>query len=223
MTLPALRIALPKGRLTKQTLDALRRADVLDISEESFGRRLVVPCTPNPSVLHRPVEFLLLKNQDVPTYVEHGVAELGVCGSDVLEEARAEVFRPHTFPFGRCRIALAGRRDVDPAGLAQAEVVRIATKYPEITRRTLGARGWQLQILPLGGSVELAATLGLADAIVDLVETGTTLRENHLEIIEVLDTTRVHLIANRALCRRDAQDLMRLLRALGAEITTEET
>ncbi len=215
-----LRIALPKGRLTDRTLDTFRAAGVLDDSALDVGRRLVVPLPSLSLHLGMPVEVLLLKNADVPVYVEHGVAELGVCGTDVLREAGADVLEPITLPFGACRMALAARRGTTVADLRERDGLRVATKYPRTARAWLKERGMYADLVELGGSVELGAVLRLADAIVDLVETGTTLRENNLEVIDVLGPTLVRVIANRSLtgARRDAcaSLIERLRRSLAA-------
>ncbi|TVR04392.1 MAG: ATP phosphoribosyltransferase [Deltaproteobacteria bacterium] len=198
MTTP-LRIALPKGRLLRPVLDTLAAAGIVHPDARDPGRRLVLPFPGAERTLGRPVEAFLLKNADVPVYVEHGVADIGVSGTDVLDEAQAHVLRPHTFPFGRCRISVATRNGTSLEDLQAAEHLRIASKYTHLSRRFLREAGWNAELIRLGGSVELGAVLGLADAIIDLVETGRTLRENHLHEVHVIGETRVKLIANRAL------------------------
>jgi ATP phosphoribosyltransferase len=211
-----LRIALPKGRITDDTLAAFVRAGLVDGSAPDPGRRLVVPLPGARERLGIDAHVLLLKNADVPTYVEHGIAEVGVCGTDVIDEAAPDVFEPFTFAFGRCRIAVAGRRGMQLDALDGRETVRVATKYTTIASRWIARRGWTADLIRLGGSVELAAVLGLADVIVDLVETGRTLDENNLEVLEVIGHTQVKLIANKSLTGARAEAVARLVAALEA-------
>lgn len=214
VTSQVLRIALPKGRLMERTVAWFGRAGLLDPASVDAGRRLVVPLPSLAAPLGMPVELLLLKNADVPTYVEHGVAQVGVCGTDVLDESGSDVLRPLTLPFGSCRIAIAGPRGVRIDDLSGRDQLRIATKYTRTARAWFEARGWPVELIELGGSVELAAVLGLSDAIVDLVETGRTLVENDLEVLEVIGHTRVLLVANRALPAAHARAVQRLIDAL---------
>lgn len=211
-----LRLAVPKGRLMKQTLVALAHAGVIDEASVDPGRRLVVRVAGAEANPGRPLELLLLKNADVPTYVEHGVAEFGVCGTDVLDESDANVWRPHTFDFGACRVAIAARAGTTAADLRARPVLRVATKYTRTAARWFAGRGQAVDLIKLNGSVELGAVLGLADAIVDLVETGRTLVENDLEVVEVIGHTRVKLIANRSLGRGQAVAVDRMVAALTA-------
>lgn len=194
-----LRVAVPKGRLLHNTLDALVETGVLAAMPKDAGRRLVIDLPAEDTIFSTPVQLLLLKNADVPTWVDHGVADLGVCGTDVLDESGARVFRPWTFPFGRCRISIAGSPETSLEELRARELTRVATKYVAVTRRWFAERDWNVEVIALGGSVELAAVLGLSDVIVDLVETGNTLRANGLVELLEIGETRVKLIANRAL------------------------
>ncbi len=216
--LPRLRLALPKGRLTERTLDFLRGVGLPIEAEITRSRRLlhdISAATVEP--LGCRLEVLLIKNTDVPVYVEHGVADIGVVGTDALYEADVEVYRPWTFPYGSCDIALAAPAGVDAGTLRRRPWLRVATKYKRYARDHFAGRGVSAEIIPLSGSVELAPTLGLADAILDLVETGQTLRENGLEVVEVVGRTEVKLIANRALSTPAAEAVERLiLRLSGA-------
>ncbi|MEN9530185.1 MAG: phosphoribosyltransferase [Pseudomonadota bacterium] len=184
------RVALPKGRLQKWGVEAFARVGIRLAENADTTRKLVIP-----SECGR-FEFLLVKNADVVSYVERGIAEIAVAGSDVLDEETNALLRPVTFAFGRCRICLAGKPE-------QREVIsglrrtRIATKYPNLAMRLLQARGLNPELLPLQGSVELASVISFSDAIVDLVETGSTLRENGLIVFEELTQTRVQLVMSR--------------------------
>lgn len=197
----ALRIAMPKGRLMDQTLDFFSKAGLAPQGKLDIGRKLVVSLPEATDALGVQIELLIVKNADVPTYVEHGVAEFGVCGTDVLDEAGADVLRPYTFPFGRARLSIAGKAGLSIQEFEAGDTVRVASKFPKTTERYFRYRGWHPDIIQLNGSVELGAVLGIADVIVDLVETGNTLRENHLEEFEVLGETAVKLIASRSLSR----------------------
>lgn len=196
-----LRIAMPKGRLMDQTIEFFAKAGLAPQEPLHIGRKLVVGLPEASAALGQPIELLIVKNADVPTYVEHGIAEFGICGTDVLDEAGADVLRPYTFPFGRCRLSIAGRKGANIADYEAGDTVRVASKLPRTTAYYFRHRGWHPEVVLLNGSVELGAVLGIADVIVDLVETGNTLRENDLEELEVLGETSVKLIASRSLSR----------------------
>jgi ATP phosphoribosyltransferase len=211
---PTLRLAIPKGRLVETTLQYLFRANLIDADSVDVGRRLVVPLAGAVDRIGMPLELLLLKNADVPTYVEHGVADIGISGTDVLDEQLPDVYRPLTLPYGSCRIAIAAREHVRDEQLRALETLRVATKYPRTARTWFDRQGVSVELIELGGSVELAAALGLSDVIVDLVETGKTLVENHLRVVEVIGVTEVKVIANRALAPDRAAAVDRILLAL---------
>lgn len=206
-----LRIAMPKGRLMDQTLDFFASAGLAPADGLDIGRKLVVELPEASAALGQPIELLIVKNADVPTYVEHGVAEFGICGTDVLDESGADVLRPYTFPFGRCRLSIAGPRGADVRDFEAGDTVRVASKLPRTTAHYFRHRGWHPEVVLLNGSVELGAVLGIADVIVDLVETGNTLRENDLEELEVLGETSVKLIASRSLSRDQMKVLGELI------------
>lgn len=178
-------VAIPKGRVTQSLVQLFARAG-LDVSALlADDRRLVREAGG--------LRFLLLKPDDVPTYVEYGVADLGVCGRDVLLERRYELYQPLDLGIGRCRMVVAG-----PRGRRAPPAPRVATKYPRITSEHFAQRGVQAEVIYVQGSVELAPIVGLADLIVDLVETGTTLAENALEERELIVEVSTVLVANRA-------------------------
>lgn len=187
-----LRIAIPKGRLRDRTVEMFASAGLpMPDAAELDSRKLRFRSSDSRITL----ETMLVKDGDVTVYVDHGVADLGVVGSDQILERDCDLFMPVELSFGRCRLMLIGRRGAIP--LTRAERVRIATKYPAITKRALGERALQLEVIPLQGSVELAAVLGLTDYIVDLVETGATIRENDLEPLETLLDVHPRLIVNK--------------------------
>jgi len=188
-----LTIAIPKGRLQKQITDYFSQYGIT-INEES--RKLDYIDIDNN------LKFLFVKNSDVPAYVNYGVATLGICGSDNIFESNFEFLNLGILPFGSTRICLAGyEKDrglyLNPCRQDNfIKTIRIATKYERFTKNFFAQKGIPIEIIRLSGSVELAPILGLSNFIVDLVETGTTLKENNLAIIEEIGKTEVELIAN---------------------------
>lgn len=183
----SLTIALSKGRLLGGAEALFTRAGLTFPPQDT--RRLIVDSGD--------LRFLFVKDMDVPVYVEYGVADAGICGSDVLLEAGSDVLVPLDLAYGRCRMVLAappssGFAEVWPATL------RVATKYAQVAKTFFEARGQAAEIVKLQGSVEIAPGLGLADCIVDMVETGRTLRENGLEVVEEIAATSARLVVNRA-------------------------
>src|ERR1700690_383980 len=183
-----LTIALPKGRGLRAVapLFALAGADaqVLLADDRSLGREMAA----------LQLRFLLLKPDDVPTYVEYGAADLGVCGRDVLMERSCDLYQPLDLGIGRCRMVVAGVTGRPPP----TGVPRVATKYPRCAAAHFARRGVQAEVVYVQGSVELAPLVGLADLIVDLVETGETLQQNGLEEREEIARISSVLVANRA-------------------------
>ncbi|MBP6822878.1 MAG: ATP phosphoribosyltransferase [Acidobacteria bacterium] len=166
--------------------------------------------------------FILVKPGDVPTYVEYGVADAGICGRDVLLESQADVHEPLDLKFGYCRIAVAGKREVIGQDYNLLATVRVATKYQRIASEYFQQKGVPIEVIPLSGSVELAPLIGLSDRIVDLVETGRTLKENGLDVIEVITESTARLVVNRAsfhLKRVEVGELIaRLTEALAGDV-----
>ena len=156
--------------------------------------------------------FIFVKPADVPVYVEHGIADCGVVGRDVLLETEADLLLPLDLGIARCSIVVAA---VDTDVMTRAAgMLRVATKYSRIASTHFGARGIPVEIIQLSGSVELAPALGLADLIVDLVETGRTLRENGLSVVEVIGESSGRLVVNRASYQLKAEEVARLVNAL---------
>jgi ATP phosphoribosyltransferase len=209
-----LTIALSKGRMQVDALALFARAGHLVAESELNSRKLVVSTTDGR------YSFVLVKPGDAPTYVEYGVADAGVCGRDVLMESRADVHEPLDLKFGRCKIAVAGKREVLGEDYNLLATVRVGTKYPRIATDYFHAKGVPIEVITLSGSVELAPLLGLSDRIVDLVETGQTLKENGLEVIDVIAESTARLIVNRAsfhLKRVEVSDLITSLsRVIGS-------
>ena len=197
--------ALPTGRLLRAVTGVLRRAGV-PLPEGTADRRL--------RLQGNGMEVLFAKDRDVPIYVEHGVADFGVAGRDVLEEQPAHIYEPLDLGLGRCRMVLArpeGRTLPEPP-------LRIATKYPSVAARHFGARGIPVELIRLAGAIELAPTMQLADAIVDLVETGVTLRDNGLVEEETLFESSARVVVNRAAFRLRGSALLQVLRRLEAAV-----
>jgi ATP phosphoribosyltransferase len=151
---------------------------------------------------------------DVPTYVEYGVADCGIAGRDVLLEAASDVYEPLDLGFGRCRLVVARKKGDAAAG--SASTVRVATKYPRVATRHFLERGVSAEVVRLAGSVEIAPGLGLADCIVDVVETGRTLEENGLVAVEEVAASSARLIVNRASYHARREEVARLVAALRA-------
>jgi ATP phosphoribosyltransferase len=195
-------IAIAKGRMQESALSLFARAGIRPNGNELNSRRLALT---DESGRYR---FIFVKPADVPVYVEHGIADCGVVGRDVLLESEADLLLPLDLGIARCRIVVAG---ADAEAMAKVHgMLRVATKYSKIASTHFGARGIPVEIIQLSGSVELAPALGLADLIVDLVETGTTLRENGLTVVEEIAESTGRLVVNRASyqlkagCRRRA-------------------
>lgn len=199
-----LTIAIPKGRLEVETLELFAAAG-LRLDQQRDPRRLA--CL-DESGANR---FIFVKPSDVPVYVEHGIADCGVVGRDVLFETDADLLQPLNLEIGSCRIAVAAPADLPENGHT---MLRVATKYPRIASRYFGERGQPVEIIELSGSVELAPVLGLSDCIVDLVETGRTLQENGLIVTEVIAESAGQLVVNRASYQLKAKVIARLVSAL---------
>lgn len=200
-------VALPKGRILKQAAPLFERAgyDLAPVFEAS--RRLVHDCGP--------LEILVLRGGDVPTYVAYGAADVGVAGSDVLEEQGRDLYEPLDLGIGVCRMVVAEPTQ-RPVNLSSQIHIRVATKYPGITRRFLRERGITGEVIKLGGSVELGALGGLADRIVDLVETGETLRQNGLAELETIMRVSSRLVVNPARLKLRSAPISALVERLAA-------
>ena len=207
-----LTIAIAKGRMQQGALELLARAGVRAGPEALASRRLAVEDEGGRC------RFVFVKPADVPVYVEHGIADCGVVGRDVLLESGADVLQPLDLRINHCRIAVAAR---EGAGLGRAGVLRVATKYPRIAARHFGARGVPVEIIELSGSVELAPVTGLADCIVDLVETGRTLAENGLVVVETITESTGRFVVNRASYQLKAASVGEIIKALGAALDGE--
>lgn len=206
-----LRIALTKGRLEKSTI-ALFESIGYDCSQViNKGRRLILP------IGNGEIEVVLAKAADVITYVEHGVCDLGVVGKDTILEQGRIFYELLDLGFGKCRFALAAPKGRDfYHGYAEKT---IATKYPNVTKNFFEKKGMDVRIIKIEGSVELAPLVGLSDGIVDIVETGSTLKENGLEVIEDVVPVSARLIANIASLKLRKQEIEGLVDKIKEEIS----
>ncbi len=197
-----LRIALTKGRLEKDTVNALEKIGLDCSSVRDKGRKLILP------VGNGEIEVVLSKAADVITYVENGVCDLGVVGKDTIMENGSHFYEILDLGFGRCKFALACKKGEDFYEGYSSKV--IASKYPNVAKKYFESRGMDIRVIKIEGSVELAPLLGLSDGIVDIVETGTTLRENGLEVKEFISDISARLICNSAslkLRKKEIEDL----------------
>jgi ATP phosphoribosyltransferase len=207
-----LTIAIAKGRMQDEALGLLTRAGLRVSDADLASRRLAIE---DDSGRYR---FLFVKPADVPVYVEHGAADCGIVGRDVVLESQADLLLPLDLGISRCRIVVAAP---SPKLLANGfGMLRVATKYPRIARSHFGARGIPVEIIGLTGSVELAPALGLADCLVDLVETGRTLKDNGLSIVEVITESTGRLVVNRASYQLKADAVTGLIARL-SEVVAE--
>lgn len=210
-----LTIALSKGRIFMEALPLLAAADIHPLEDPETSRKLILPTN------RADVRLVIIRASDVPTYVEYGAADLGIAGRDVLmEQHDVDLYEPLDLGIGRCRMVVA-----EPTGLAAQddpqrwERVRIATKYPHITRSHFGRKGIQTEIIKLYGSMELAPLVGLSDRIVDLVSTGTTLRENGLVEVEHIADISSRLVVNKAAMKLKQAPIKALIRHLEEKVS----
>jgi ATP phosphoribosyltransferase len=189
-----LTIALSRGRIFDETLPLLAAAGIAPAEDPETSRKLIL------SSNHPDLRFVIVRASDVPTYVQHGAADLGVAGKDVLLEHGGEgLYQPVDLAIGRCRLVVAARRDFDYASAVQRGArLKVATKYVGAAREHFAAKGIHVDLIKLYGSMELAPLVGLADLIVDLVSTGNTLQANDLVVVEDIRPISARLIVNPA-------------------------
>ncbi|MCC6202901.1 MAG: ATP phosphoribosyltransferase [Gammaproteobacteria bacterium] len=203
-----LMIALAKGRILNEILPLLAEVGIRPLEEPAVSRKLIFETS------RADIRLVLVRATDVPTYVEYGAADLGVTGKDVLLEYDGrDLYEPLDLGIARCRMMVAGL-----PGVAPPERLRVATKYPNVTRRHFAARGEQVEVIKLYGSMELAPLSGLADKIVDLVESGNTLRANGLIAEEKICDISARLVVNKAAMKIRHRAIRALLRALALRI-----
>jgi len=222
-----LRIALSKGRIFDETLPLFAAAGIRPGEDPGKSRKLIIRSESTRGASEgEGVDFLIVRASDVPTYVQHGGADLGVVGKDVLLEHGGEgLLEPLDLRIARCRLMVAGHPGTvldgaaggrSPGGAGQR--FRVATKYAECARRHFAAHHRQVEIIKLYGSMELAPLVGLADLIVDVVDTGSTLRANHLEPLEHIADISSRLVVNRASMKTRHREIEALVRRLGEAV-----
>ena len=184
-------IALPKGKLFGLSAELLKKVGWTAEGLHEKSRKLVI--TNDAAKL----KFIITKTADVPTYVEYGAADIGIIGKDVIMESGKDIYELLDLGFGKCHLMMAVPKDKKRARLEDYAHTRVATKFPRLAKNFFVSRGMQMEYIKLNGSIELGPIVGLSESIVDIVETGTTLRENNLEeIVHIADST-ARLIANR--------------------------
>ena len=209
-----LTFALPKGRICKPALAVLQRAG-LDLGDVDLSSRKLQFELPGGNRL------LLVKPSDVPTYVEHGVADVGVAGGDTLAEQARDLYEPVDLGIGACRLVVA-EPATRPAQLRRGMDLAVATKYPRLARAHYRSRGISPEIIPLYGSVELGAITGLADQIVDLVESGETLRQNRLVEVETVSHVTSRLVIHPATLKLQPEIIKPMIDAVRRAVTSSE-
>lgn len=207
-----LTIALPKGKLFYLAKDLFAKVGFVADNLEEKSRKLVIT---NEELK---LKFIIAKTADVPTYVEHGAADIGVIGKDVLMEAQKDVYELLNLGFGRCHLMMAVPKDKKRAKLTDYTHTRVATKFPNVAKQFFTSKGMQMEYIKMNGSIELGPIVGLSESIVDIVETGTTLRENNLEEIAFIAEASARLIANRASFKLKFDRISKLVKALEMEL-----
>jgi ATP phosphoribosyltransferase len=201
---------MPKGRIYKQASKLFRAAGLPIPDDFDDSRRLIIP------VPEAGMEFIMAKPVDVPTYVEYGVADIGIVGKDVLMEENKDVYELLDLGIASCRMSVIGL-----PGWKPAIHPRVATKYPAVASQYFREQGQQVEVIKLNGSIELAPLIGLADRIVDMVETGQTLRDNGLVEMQTIFSITSRLIANRVSYRLKNAAIQALCDRLGSAITVQ--
>jgi ATP phosphoribosyltransferase len=209
-----LTLALSKGRIFNETLPLIAAAGIVPTEDPESSRKLIIGTNRSD------VSLVIVRASDVPTYVQHGAADLGVAGKDVLLEHGGDgLYQPLDLEIARCRMAVATRRGFDWAGTVQRGArIRVATKYVKTAREHFAAKGMHVDLIKLYGSMELAPLSGLADAIVDLVSSGNTLKANDLVVVEEIRPIAARLIVNPAALKLKRDAVQPLLDALGRAV-----
>lgn len=202
-----LNIALGKGRLAEITIEKLSKLGIVFPEYSSKSRKLIFENETGD------IRIVFVKASDVGIYVEKGACDIGVIGKDTLMESMPDVYEMLDLGYGKCRFAVAAPRNFekDPH-----KKIRVATKYPNVAKMYYKKKGESIEIIKINGSVELAPIMGLADVIVDIVETGTTLKENGLEVIEKINDVSARLIVNKVSLKTKQEEISKTIKALGA-------
>ena len=202
-------IALPKGRLGERVYDTFERAGFECPSIKENSRKLIFENK------EKGVRYFCVKPSDVSIYVERGAADVGICGKDILNEYAPDVYELADLKTGICKMAVAAKKDFYDDGRT---TLKVATKFVNCAKAFYGSKCREIDVIKLNGSIEIAPILGLSDVIVDIVETGTTLKENDLEVIETVFPISARLIANKASFKFKTEEIERLVQAVQTEI-----
>ena len=214
---PSITLALSKGRIFDETLPLLAAAGIVVLEDPEKTRKLILPTNQDD------VRVVLVRATDVPTYVEYGGADIGVTGRDTLIEHGGQgLFRPLDLRIAQCHVSVAVRADFDyQQAVHQGARLRVATKYPHIAREFFAGKGVHVDLIKLYGSMELAPLTGLADAIVDLVSTGNTLKANQLVEVERIMDISSHLVVNQAAFKLKQARLKRIIEAFAGAVSED--
>ncbi len=205
ITLKNVKIALTKGRLEKKAIEIFKTININTRELEDKGRKLIFNCENE----EYNIELFLVKAKDVETYVEYGAADIGIVGKDTLMETNKEFYEVLDLNVGKCKFALAA---LPSFKLDQGyNMKKIATKYPNIAREYFRKKGMDVELIKIEGSVELGPIVGLADAIVDIVETGNTLRENGLVVVEDICEISARMIVNKASMKTKKDEIIKII------------
>ena len=200
-------VALPKGRLAEDTIELFIKNGICSNNVIDFNsRKLIFNDEENN------ISFLLIRNMDIATYVEYGAADLGVVGKDILAETRSDVYEFMDLGFGYCRLASATTKNSENS---YKQDMKVATKYPFLTKEFFAKKGFDVEVIKLYGSIEIAPIVGLSDFIVDLVSTGETMKKNGLEEVETIMESTARLIGNKSLSRAKFLRIKEILKLLG--------
>ena len=212
-------LALSKGRIFEETLPLLAAAGIEVLEDPEKSRKLILPTNRDD------VRVVLVRATDVPTYVQYGGADIGVTGKDTLIEHGAQgLYQPLDLRIAKCRVSVAVRSDFDyERAVKQGSRLKVATKYTSIARDFFAKKGVHVDLIKLYGSMELAPLIGLADAIVDLVSTGNTLKANHLVEVEHIMDISSHLVVNQAALKLKTGPIRRIIDTFAAAIAQTET
>lgn len=209
-----LNIALPKGRLGEKVYSVFEKAGFSCPSIKENNRKLVFENKETG------VRYFWVKPSDVSIYVERGVADIGVCGKDILAEYSPDVYELLDLKTGKCRMAVAGKKDFYDDGQT---TLKVATKFVKVAKRFYEKKGRDIDVIKLNGSIEIAPILGLSDVIVDIVETGTTLKENNLEVLETVFPISARLIANKVAFKFKTSAIERLVKEVSKLLDEDES
>lgn len=209
----SLTVAIPKGRLGTQAIEMFKAAGIGQSIDEKSRKLVFEDKNIN-------INFILLKNSDVITYVENGIADIGISGKDMIMENGADIYELYKMNIGKCKISVAGIKDRKV--FKDDTIIRVATKFPETAKKYFNQRGQKIKIIKLNGSIELAPILGLSDVIVDIVETGNTLKANGLEVFEDMYDISAVVISNKISYKFKRKEIKEIIELIRREDTNDK-